>query len=225
MASGSAKANPRLADVAERRVDAEKRALIAARTRARAALERISVTSEETGRVRLEALEVEARVMGVVESCASRDTRYYSDGGVDVVIACPFAGGLALALSPIGPRTEPPSGRPGPTGLIVDASGVDVKPTLLPTLRHRSGEGLIEPEMFRTEVLRKLGGVVYVTSLGEARAHARAGEAPVVVDVTRVERNGSWQVGSSDSARVEGLDLGCVAEGHVVVVVAPSDDG
>ena len=226
VASGSAEANPDLEDVAARRIDSEKRALIAARARARAAIERLRVTASETGRARMARPEVEARVMGVVErACAPRDTRYYADGGVEVVIACPLAGGLALALAPIGPKTRTPTGGSGPSALIIDASGVPATPTLIPTLSGGAETPFVAPELVRSEALRRAGGVVYVSSLTAARAHPRAGESPVVVDVTRIDRGGAWRVTSADGERLGDLDLGCVADNRVVVVVAPERDG
>jgi hypothetical protein len=153
-----------------------------------------------------------------------RDTRYYSDGGVDVVLRCPLEGGLASALAPAGARESlPEAGAPAHTGLIIDASGVDAEPVLLPTLVGPDGTTLVGPRALSAEALRARGGLVYVRSLGEAEAHPRAGERPLRVDVSGIDPKRGWRLDTEEAAKLEGQDLGFVRDGKVVVVLAAKE--
>lgn len=225
VATGSAEPDASLPDLSAIRLDAERRADAAAREAALAALAQIRVAAGLTGKAQLARPEVKTRVAGVVERCQAMETRYYSNGGVDVAVHCPFGGGLGFALAPLGKRRSPaPEGEDPVTGLIVDASGLDLDPVLLPTLRVAGAEApLFAPDMVEANPLRLKGSVVYVRSLGAAREHARVGSAPVVVDATSVGKDGAWVVSRPPGADLDGART-FARELAVVVVFAPTPD-
>lgn len=226
VATGSGAPKLDLDNVAQVRIAAERAAKLDAYRHVLEALEGVQVSVESTGKQRLANPRVKATVQGVLRGCKVQDTRYYSDGGVDVVLRCPFKGGLASALVPSGERTPPPtSGEKKVTGLVVDATGTAATPLLTPTVLDRAGKTVLGPKVLAEAALRTQGGVVYVSSLEEAKTHPRVGERPLVVSVGSVDARKGWTLTEEASAQLDGLDLGFLSEAAVVVVLDPKVGG
>lgn len=224
LATGSGAPNTKLPNVAAIRLAAERAAKLDAYRNVVEALEGVKVTVSETGAARLKQPEVKARVEGMVRRCKVKDTRYYSDGAVEVALECAMAGGLATALAPSGPREAPQKGRSvNHTGLVIDASGVDAEPILVPTVAVSGGKTVLSPQMVSAESLRSQGGVVYVKSLEEAKSNPRVGESPLVLAVARVHPKQGWLLDAADAEKLEGLDLSFLSEGKVVVVMGAEE--
>ena len=225
VATGSGAPNLELPNIAAVRLAAERAAKMDAYRHVLEALRGVQVTVTETGRERLKQPEVRAQVEGVVGGCKVRDTRYYSDGGVDVVIRCPFDEGLATALAPSGPRTSPrEDGTETFSGLIVDVSATSARPVLMPTVRTREGAVVLEPRMVSAEALRTYGGAAYVRSLDEATAHPRVGQNPLVVRVSDVHPKRGWMLEPGEGDELGSVNTRFVAEGRIVVVLPESEE-
>lgn len=223
LATGSGAPNLELPNVAAVRLAAERAAKLDAYRHVLEALEGVRVTVDETGRERMRRPEIRAQVEGIVRGCKAQDTRYYSDGGVDVVLRCPFEGGLTTALSPEGARTPVPSteGSSAHTGLIIDASGVSAAPVLAPTVVKPDGTPIYEPRMVSAEALRLRGATLYVDSLQDAKAHPRVGKNPLVLNVVSTHPKKGWLLSAEDARKLEDVDLAFLKEGRVVVVLNP----
>ncbi|MEO1232173.1 MAG: hypothetical protein AAFZ18_25060 [Myxococcota bacterium] len=227
LAAGSGTPNPALGGVARVRVEAERAAKLDAYRHVLEALEGVRVTASASGRDRLADPGVRATVQGLLHGCGVKDSRYYSDGGVDVVLRCPFRGGLVNALLPAtrrapgrdasAPRVD---GEPAlVTGLIVDATGIDARPLMIPTVRDGRGQVImVGPKIITKEALQTHGGVAYVATFEEARSRARVGPRPLVVRIGSVSRQG-WELAPGEADKLRGLDLDFVAEGGVVVIL------
>lgn len=224
VATGSGAPDPNLKNMAKIRLAAEKAAQLDAYRRVIEALKGVQITVTQTGRDRLSAPQIRAKVEGVVRGCTVKDTRYYSEGGVDVVLSCPFGGGLATALAPAGARATPPEGsKASATGLIIDASGVEARPTLIPTLSGPSGPPILGPRTISSEALRSLGSTVFVRSLSAAQALARVGKKPVVVNVSSIDPRRGWLLTQSEVGKLKGMNLGFLSAGRIAVVLSPEE--
>ncbi|MEO1234050.1 MAG: hypothetical protein AAFZ18_34660 [Myxococcota bacterium] len=222
VATGSGAPKLDLGNVAKVRLEAERAAKLDAYRHVLEALEGVRVTVSASGRDRLAQPRVRTTVQGLLSGCSVKDTRYYSDGGVDVVLRCPFKGGLATALAPTGPRTQlSEGGETKITGLILDASGVGARPVLIPTVEDGQGRVILGPKILSEESLRRHGGVAYAASVEEAKTHERVGATPVTVRVSTASGKG-WTLAPGEADKLAGLDLGFVAEGSVVVVMSGS---
>lgn len=225
VATGSGAPKLDLGNVAKVRLEAERAAKLDAYRHVLEALEGVRVTVESSGRDRLSQPRVRATVQGLLQGCSVNDTRYYSDGGVDVVLRCPFKGGLATALAPTGPRDLPSEGGASRiSGLVVDATGVSAQPVLIPTLRNAAGEIIFGPKILSEQALRVHGGIAYAGSLDEARSHERVGSSPLTVRVATATKKG-WTLAPGEAEKLADLDLAFVADGAVVVVVGSAPRG
>lgn len=224
LATGSGAPNLELSNVAQARIAAERAAKLDAYRHVLEALGGVRVTA--SAKADIGAPEVKAQVEGSLKRCRVKDTRYFSDGGVDVVLQCPLDGGLATALAPTGPRSAPLGGGGGEsryTGLVLDASGVAAQPALLPTVSGTNGEPLLDARTFSAEALLRQGGAVYVTRLEDAKAHPRVGASPVVLGVSQNDPKRGWLVADAELEKLRGADLGFLEEGRVVVVLAAEE--
>ena len=225
LATGTGAPRIDLSNVAKSRLSAEKTAIMDARTHMLAAIRKMRVTAAQSGRQLLADASIRIKVEGVIEDCAINDTRYYSNGGVDVVLRCSFGRGLASVLGPTGPKTPIRASRESEfTGLIVDASGINAVPAMFLTLVGDNGKVLLEPKMVTAEALRAGATARYVRSVANARALPQAGENPIVVNVARVNRRRGWVLAAADVNKLSGIDLTFLARGQVVVVLGPEGD-
>ncbi|MBX2811060.1 MAG: hypothetical protein KTR25_04600 [Myxococcales bacterium] len=221
-ATGSASPRTDLPDMAKIRKAAEQAARSDALAHMMGALMDLQLTAKLLGRRHLVKPEVRLRVERMLKQCDTESTRYYAGGGVDVVVGCMFAGGLAATLLPTVSRAV--SGKGGKktyTGLIVDATSARIRPVLVPTIQWRDGEDIWGPELVSAEAIRLRGGVRYVTSMDRALAHEAAGAQPLVVHYTRKTKAGHWLVTSKHRASLATTDQSFLRNGRIVVVVLP----
>lgn len=88
-------------------------------------------------------------------------TKYYADGGVDIVVKVPLTGELVKALLPDAGKNVA-TAKSKYTGLIVDASAVAFSPAIAPRLLAPGGTILYSQEKVKLDVVVKRGTVKYV---------------------------------------------------------------
>lgn len=218
IATGSGAPNLKLENVAQVRLAAERAAKLDAYRKILEALKGVRITATELGSAQLSKVQVKTQVQGIIQGCKTVDTRYYSDGGVDVVIQCPLNGGLATALTPVGPQKKVSTeGEAKYTGLIVDAVGMAAKPALAPRVKSGDAE-VYGPEMVGPNQLRQNGAARYVGSVDDAKKDPRVGASPLVVKATGLGEGGSdIMISAEDAAKLQGVNLAFMAEGRVVI--------
>jgi hypothetical protein len=182
-------------------------------------LKGVKVTATVTGDSSLNDAQIRTQVQGIIQGCKTVDTRYYSDGGVDVVIKCPLDGGLSVALAPPKDRRAVnEKGEKKYTGLIVDAVGLKAAPAISPRIVDDAGTEVYVREMVAPTVLRTAGAATYSKSVDAARKDSRVGANPLVIKASAVGAVASDIVVPKDEAqKLAAENQYFLAEGRVVI--------
>jgi hypothetical protein len=220
LATGSGAPDLKLPNVAAVRLNAERAAKLDAYRNILEAVKGVRLRGGSTAAAPLESAQIRTQVEGVIQGCKTVDTRYYSDGGVEVVVRCPLDGGISAILVPSqGERKElPSSGESKFTGLVVDASGSMSPPTLAPRLVDASGALLYGAEHVRPSALREVGVASYARSVEAAGRDPRAGTNPLVLKATAGAVPGELVLIAEEAARLKSGNAGFLADGKVVIV-------
>jgi len=120
---------------------------------------------------------VVSRINAYVRQPKICKTKYYADGGVDIVVKVPLDGELVKALL-TSAGTNVASAKSKYTGLIVDASAVAFSPALAPRLLAPDGKVLYSQEKVKLDVVVKKGAVKYVRNRKEIKKD-RVGVKPL----------------------------------------------
>lgn len=224
IATGSGAPNTKLPNVAAIRLNAERAAKIDAYRNILEALKGLRITTGQLGGAALGDAQVRTQVEGVIQGCKTVDTRYYSDGGVDVVVRCPLDGGIATILAPAKQKKAVSTqGEARYTGLVIDAVGTKMAPALAPRVVDTNGKELYVQEMASPGALRQHGAVGWARSLEAAMSDPRIGKNPLVLRASGGEGDGAGRagaeviIGAEDAARLEGQNLTFLTEAKVVI--------
>lgn len=219
LATGSGAPDLKQPNVAAVRLNAERAALLNAYRNVLETLKGVKITASQTGEQTLGDAQVRTQVQGIIQGCKTVDTRYFSDGGVDVVIRCPLDGGLSTVLAPVKERKAVnEKGEKKYTGLVIDAVGTKAQPAIAPRVVDDAGTEVYSREVVTPNVLRSSGAAVYTRTLDQARKDPRAGANPLVLKATGVGAVASDVVISKDdAAKLAAENCSFLAEGHVVI--------
>ena len=183
-------------------------------------LRQVRLTSDETVDARLRnAADTQAQLDGWVKDYKLLDTKYYSDGGVDVVLQVPLWGKLLVFMLPQAGTVRPASAKNGHTGVVVDAKGLQLEPALAPRLLRETGEVAYGAAFVQHEALQQRGIAAYAPSLDAALRLERVGDKPLVLRALRLwgDNRVDLVLKDDDAARLATLG-GALAEGRVVLV-------
>lgn len=219
VATGSGAPNLKLKNVAAVRLNAERAAKVDAYRNVVEALKGVRVTAKETGAGALSKPQIQTQVQGILRGCKTVDTRYYSDGGVDIVIRCSLDGGLATTIAPVKERKKvKTAGDAKYSGLIIDAIGTSAQPSLRPRLLDDQGQPVYESAMVGPTTLRQHGAVAFARSVDEAKANGRIGKTPLVVKAASLgEQPSDIQISAEDAAKIREANQNFLAEARVVI--------
>lgn len=219
LATGSGAPNTTLPNVAAVRLAAERAAKMGAYRNILETLKGVRITASETGQGSLDRPQIKTQVEGIIRGCKTVDTRYYSDGGVDVVVQCPLDQGLSAALAPVKAREKLKlEGESKYTGLILDAVGTKVHPALSPRVVGPEGKSVYSKEMVNPNHLRQRGAVSYSRSVEAAKKDPKVGKKPLVLKVSSVgEAPTDLTLTSDEVAKLKGQNLTFLSEARVVI--------
>jgi len=165
-----------------------------------------------------------ARVQGLIRNFKVLKTKYYSDGGVDLVVQVSLDGPLGSALVKPGGQGAnlPASGQAPGSGLIIDARGLKVMPALAPRILDEDGKVVYGADILDQKVLEQKGVLAYYKDLAAARKSSRAGSKPLVVKALRLAEGSHTDVVISNADAVKLRDpnanLQFLAQGRVLLV-------
>lgn len=222
IATGSGAPDLKQPNVAAVRLNAERAAVVNAYRNLLEALKGVKVTASVPSGSRLEDAQVKTEVEGIVRGCKTVDTRYYSDGGVDVVVRCPLDGALSTVLAPVKERKSvPEKGEKRYSGLIVDAVGLKATPALAPRILDESGNEIYVREMVLPATLREIGAATYARSVESGRRdQGRVGANPIVIKASGVGPVSSDLVLSKEeAAKLADQNLSFLSEARVVIAL------
>jgi hypothetical protein len=176
-------------------------------------LKGVQISGGKTAADAMQDSGVESKVKGIIKGFKVTDTRYFSDGGVEVDVEMPLDG-LVAALVPEGgqPATAGTS-----TGVVVDAHQLAVKPALAPRIVDEAGNEVYGPAKADPDKA-KSGLAAYSKDVASAQKDPRVGAQPAVVKAIGLA-NGSTSdvvISNDDAKKARDAKL---AEGNVVFVV------
>lgn len=220
-AVGIAAPRQELANMTQIRLYAEESAREDARIHLRELLAQIQVMPGVSGRSRMAEPAVMVRVDELLAGCDDYRTRYYADGGVDVVVRCLLSEGLTNALRPsISDELGASTRDSNYTTLIVDASSVRLTPVLWPSLRWK-GRDLLWASGVSGSAQRAFMSIRYVFSMQDAESISRPNSQPIVVKLSNVQKEGVWEVSGLEAAESALVNQEFLREGQVIIVIRP----
>jgi hypothetical protein len=178
----------------------------------------MTLTSETTVRnAMIENDVIETRVSGVVKNFKSVDTRYLSDGSVEVDVEIPLSGILLDAILPgqLGGQTPGNlnySVSPQPaftnavfTGLIIDARGLGLRPAMAPKIVDENGNEVYGTGYVSRDYAVQIGVVGYEKDLNRAKSNERVKDNAIIVKALRVDGTNQTDVvvSNADAANIQ----------------------
>lgn len=170
---------------------------------------------------------VRAKVEGLVKGAQIVKRDYLSDGTVEVTLRMPIYGEFANVILPLpkpvkteappavppAPPAEPRVTAPPPapasevyTGLVVDARGIQLRPTMKPKIMDESGKEVYGYMMVDPTYANQQGISSYSKDLTAAQSNPRVTSNPLTVKALRSEgpTKGDIIINSADAAKING---------------------
>lgn len=223
-ARGSGAPNLDAQNVAVVRLGAERAAKMDALRNILEVIKGIRITSDTTfGDQMLKSDLIRAKVEGMVKGARVQNTKYFSDGAVDIIVEMPISGTLSnLALPPTGEHEANGGGKSVGSGLIVDARGTGFVASLSPRVTDEAGNEVYGSTKIDNESALKDGLAGYFKGLEEAKKSGRVGDKPIVVKAVKINpANSSLVISKADADRLRepGVDQSFLFKGRVAIIV------
>lgn len=224
-ATGRGAPNLNAPSVAAARLGAEKAAEMDALRNILAVLKGMQLSAEKTvGDAMSADGTIKARLEGEARGFKRVNTRYFSDGGVEIDVEMSIEGLLAQLMPEAAPAAEavklPAAGEPTNTGLVIDASGLHPKPALAPRLLDEAGKEVYSAAVVGPEAIKSNGIAGYLKTLDEAKKSSRVGAKPLVVKAVRVAGGSDLVIANADADRLRDPkgNVSYLGEGRVIIV-------
>lgn len=192
---------------------------------------------------------IRAKVEGLVKGAQIVKRDYLSDGTVEVTLRMPLYGEFANTILPLPKPTKPeeppvapaapvepvtPAGPqvvsppPAPaaevyTGLVVDARGVQLRPTMKPRIIDESGKEVYGYMMVDQNYANQQGISSYSKDLTAAQNNPRVTNNPLTVKALRAEgpTKGDVVISTADASKIEGAaeNLSFLKKCRVMIVL------
>ncbi len=168
-------------------------------------------------------IEIARRLDDGLKAWRVRETRYLTNGGVEmdgVLELHRWLRPILLASAGGTPQTPNPD---GPTGILLDARHVDFRPCIAPEVHTATGQVLASPSSVHAEVLRKQAPVAYVLDPSDQIASERIGKYPLFLTAESSRDECVLVLTKADSLLLSASPTfpGVVSTGRLVVVVSP----
>jgi len=227
-ATGSGSATIKDGSVAKARLMAERSAKLEALRNIVETIQGIQVTGSRNAADVMSNGEIKTRVTGLAQGFKVIDTKYYSDGSVDVTVSMPIDDTLTNALieKPKAGASKPKKalsteGPEGFSGLIINARGLGITPSMAPRVVDEAGKEVYGAEFVNDKGLQQGGIASYAKN--EEKAAERTGSKALVVKALRLADKTKTDVvianGDADKLRDPNANLSFLANGKVVILV------
>lgn len=164
---------------------------------------KLRVTSTQLAKDLLAAEDAVAdRVDANLSAWQVTEARYHASGSVELDAALPLQPLLRPAIVPLALGKERAPAPGGPTGLVVDARGLDVLAAIAPRLSDPSGTVLYAVASISAYTAAQKLPVVYVHDPADPACVRRAGSEPLFARATAVENGSDLVLDAGDAARV-----------------------
>lgn len=227
-AVGSGAPSPEAPNVAVARLGAERAAKLDAMRNLLETVKGVQIDSQTTVvNFTTQSDSINSRVEGIVKGARVVKTRYLSDGGVEVIIEVPIAGGLADTvygnMANLGTVAVPKTGNPVYTGLIIDAKGTGARPAMSPKIVDEDGREVYGSAYVSREFAIKQGIVGYAKDVNAAKQNERVTANPIVVKGLKTVGAGGSDIviSNADAAGLRDVskNLSFLEQTRVLVVV------
>ncbi|HCF59319.1 MAG TPA: hypothetical protein DFS52_15165 [Myxococcales bacterium] len=224
-ATGKGAPSLKAPSIAAARIGAEKAAEMDALRNILQTVQGVQLNSEtRVGEALSSNGELKSKVEGTARGFRRVDTRFFSDGGVEIDVEMSIEDLLADVLpAQEEPQkvTIPTKGELQSTGLVVDAKSLNPTPALSPRLLDESGKVVYEAAFVTREALKANGIAGYLKSVEQARQSARVGQKPRLVKALRLAGPSDLVISDADASRLRDPEgnASFLAEGRVIIVV------
>lgn len=233
-ATGSAAPNKKAPSVAAARIGAQRAARLDALRAILEVVKGLKVDAKKTGGDLMTNGTIRGQVTGLASSFREVDTKYYSDGSVDVTVEMDLSDELTQAL--LGPGHKKAAKKqaaaraklttPGAktyTGLVINAKKLGVTPSMAPRVVDESGREVFGVGLV-TEVALSKGGIAgFARDVETAKADARVGGKPLIVKALNLAQGTRTDVvlanADAEKLRDAATDKSFLTEGRVIIVV------
>lgn len=222
VATGSGAPDLKAANVAVARLGAERVAKLDALRNILETLKGVRVSSEVTVENEMvTSSKMRTKIEGVARRFKVLRTKYYSDGGVDLVVQMSLDGKLASTLLKTGGETK--AADASNSGLIIDARGLKVMPALAPKLLDEAGKVLYSSESLSPESLESKGVVGYFKDFEAAKKSERIGAKPITLKPLKLADSSKTDVvlsnADAEKLKAAGGTLKYLTQGNVIIVI------
>jgi hypothetical protein len=222
-ATGSGAANLKDGPVAVARLNAERAAKLDALRNILESLKGVQIDGKRSAGDLMSNGQIATRVQGLAKGFKVVDTRYYSDGSVDVVVELPIDEQLVSALDIEVKGKKKKGGDATISGLVINAKGLGATPSLAPRVVDEKGKEVFGASVVTAEGLKDGGIAHYASDAEKAKDASLVGAAPLVVKALSLDKGSKTDIvisnADADKLREPGLDNGFLADGKVVIVV------
>jgi len=189
-ATGSGAPNPQAPNIAAARLGAERAAKADALRNILETVKGVRIDSQTlVVNAMTESDVIRTQVQGIVQGARVVNTRYLSDGAVEVTVEMPMAGPLTQTLIPptsFGTQPVPKAGSPVYTGILFDSRGLNLRPAMSPKVLDEDGREVYGSAFVSQEWATKFGILGYVKDLEDAKKNDRVANNPLTVKAVKV---------------------------------------
>ena len=226
VATGSGAANLKDGNVAVARLGAERAAKMDALRNILETIKGIQIDGKRNAGDLMSNGTIQSKVMGIAQGFQVVDTKYYSDGSVDVKVKMPLDDKLAGAFIQVPAKKKkslPVKGASNFTGLVVNAQKLEVTPSMAPRIVDENGSEVYGVTYVSEKALQQGGIVTYVKDLGSAKKDTRVGTKPLVVRALSTSKGAATDLvianADADKLRDKAQNLSFLVDGKVLVVL------
>ena len=168
-------------------------------------------------------IEVARRIDDGLSEWRVRETRYLSNGGVEMDGVLGLHQWLRPSLLATPYQPTDVATDDGPTGVLIDARHLAFRPCFSPEVWDSDQNPLIYPSRVNPEVLRVRAPAVYVRDPADPQAVSRAGEQPLFITADASTNDCVLILSPSDSQVLKASKgfAAVVASAKIVLVVNP----
>ncbi|MCP4501031.1 MAG: hypothetical protein GY822_13815 [Deltaproteobacteria bacterium] len=228
-ATGSAAANLNAPSVAVARLQAERAAKLDALRNIMETIQGVRVQGSASAGDLMSNGTIKSKIEGMARGFKIKDTRYYSDGSVDVVVTMPLDEDFTAVLlsgtkkSKKARKSVPTKGPATYSGLVVNARGLGALASISPRILDEKGREVYGAGVVSGKGMKQGGIASYVKAPAKAKSHERAGKTPLVVKALKVSSKNKTDIvisnADADKLRDKGSNLTFLKDAHVVIVV------
>ncbi len=225
-AVGSGAANLKDGNVAVARLNAERAAKLDALRNLLETIKGIQIDGRKNAGDLMSNGKIQSKVQGIAHGFQVVDTKYYSDGSVDVKVKMPLDDKLAGALLQVPSKKKkklPTKGGSNFTGLVVNAQKLDVTPSMAPRIVDENNKEVYGVAFVSEKALKQGGIVTYVKDLSAAKKDTRIGTKPLVVRALETAKGSNTDIvianADADKLRDKSQNMSFLVDGKVLVVL------